>query len=213
MAPDHNSWPQPLFASQVANSIRVIKTKKQTSSENCSYISAAQQIIEKDPLDWIRWQRECEKYEITGRAQCEPRSCSKCLTMTRNGQRVEWVWEWSSRKRFSKIGRSNHPTLLQDGVAGIFFRGLSTRVSWCKFRQMFNVRPRSCGYLWIFTVELGAPQNWKNDTRHMYLIGWWHQICFCFIVWALIWFGILWPLRHLPRASSNAVVLYILFFS
>eukprot|EP00435_Cladocopium_sp_Y103_P055782 s1625_g18.t1 len=32
----------------VANSIRVIKTKKQTSSENCSYLSAAQQIIEKD---------------------------------------------------------------------------------------------------------------------------------------------------------------------
>lgn len=39
---------RPLF--QVANSIRVIKTKKQTSSENCSYLSAAQQIIEKDTL-------------------------------------------------------------------------------------------------------------------------------------------------------------------
>jgi len=34
----------------VANSLRVIKTKKQTSSENCSYLSAAQQIIEKDTL-------------------------------------------------------------------------------------------------------------------------------------------------------------------
>jgi hypothetical protein len=39
---------RPLF--QVANSLRVIKTKKQTSSENCSYLSAAQQIIEKDTL-------------------------------------------------------------------------------------------------------------------------------------------------------------------
>lgn len=67
-----------------------------------------------------------------------------------------------------------HPTLLQDGVAGIFFRGLSTRVSWCKFRLISNLRPRSCGNLWLFTVKLGAPQNWKNDTRHMYLIGWWH---------------------------------------
>jgi len=37
----------------VANSIRVIKTKKQTSSENCSYISAAQEIIEKDGVAGI----------------------------------------------------------------------------------------------------------------------------------------------------------------
>lgn len=37
----------------VANSIRVIKTKKQTSSENCSYLSAAQQIIEKDGVSGI----------------------------------------------------------------------------------------------------------------------------------------------------------------
>ncbi|CAJ1406921.1 unnamed protein product [Effrenium voratum] len=37
----------------VANSIRVIKTKKQTSSENCSYVSAAQQIIDTDGVSGI----------------------------------------------------------------------------------------------------------------------------------------------------------------
>ena len=47
---DHKRW-HATVAAQVANSIRVIKTKKQTSSENCSYISAAQEIIEKDLLD------------------------------------------------------------------------------------------------------------------------------------------------------------------
>ena len=35
-------------SAQVANSIRVIKTKNQTSNDNCSYFSATQQIIEKD---------------------------------------------------------------------------------------------------------------------------------------------------------------------
>ena len=36
---------------EVANSIRVIKTKKQTSEDvNCGYISAAQQII---ASDWL----------------------------------------------------------------------------------------------------------------------------------------------------------------
>ncbi len=50
LASDHNRW-HATVAAQVANSIRVIKTKKQTSSENCSYISAAQEIIEKDLLD------------------------------------------------------------------------------------------------------------------------------------------------------------------
>ncbi|CAK9057396.1 unnamed protein product [Durusdinium trenchii] len=37
----------------VANSIRVIKTKKQTSNDNCSYFSATQQIIEKDGISGV----------------------------------------------------------------------------------------------------------------------------------------------------------------
>ena len=49
---------------EVANSIRVIKTKKQTSSENCSYLSAAQQIIEKDLIGGLGW-HSCQNPKMT----------------------------------------------------------------------------------------------------------------------------------------------------
>lgn len=72
MTSNHNSWlPYPCFCvSQVANSIRVIKTKKQTSSENCSYISAAQEIIEKDLLDGIIFGETARMWKILSRHQC-----------------------------------------------------------------------------------------------------------------------------------------------
>ena len=189
MTSNHNSWlPYPCFCvSQVANSIRVIKTKKQTSSENCSYISAAQEIIEKDLLDGIIFGETARMRKISKNILTKSvffMSISKCYKMTpllgRWWNGYSGLPEKDSRKLAgqtkiisAKLLLAPHE-MLQDGVAGIFFRGLSTRVSWCKFRLISNLRPRSCAYLWLFAVKLGAPQNWKNDTRHMYLIGWWH---------------------------------------
>ena len=184
----------------MANSIRVIKTKKQTSSENCSYISAAQEIIEKDLVEWIsRWNRANVKNTFT--TSVFFMSISKCFDDPKKGQMVEWVFgssEKDSRKLAGQTKIISAKLLLAPHcAAGWCCRHL---LSWTEHTSLLvqiqgqfpNLRPRSCGYLRLFTSEVGGSTKFpKRHQTHVWkLVGGILNIFFfhCCLSFDLIWY-------------------------